>query len=56
MAYLAAAAYVLRKAEAFRELTKALVLSHDGPYVALYCGQIGSAMPWRVFCMCLPLL
>lgn len=50
MAFLTTAAYILRNAEAFKELTKALILSYDGPYVALCCEQMESAMPWRVFC------
>jgi hypothetical protein len=50
MAFLTTAAYILRNAEAFRELTKALVLSYDGPYIALCSEQMESAMTWRVFC------
>ena len=50
MAFLTTAAYILRNAEAFKELTKALVLSYDGPYLELCSEQIESAMTWRVFC------
>ncbi|KAK7177376.1 hypothetical protein PSPO01_16576 [Paraphaeosphaeria sporulosa] len=51
MAFLTTAAYILGNAEAFKELTKALVLSYDGPYIALCCEQMESAMTWRVFCL-----
>lgn len=50
MAFLTTAAYILRNTEAFKELTKALVLSYEGPYLALCCEQMESAMTWRVFC------
>lgn len=37
MVFLTATAYILRNAEAFKELTKTLVLNYDGPYIALCC-------------------
>jgi hypothetical protein len=47
---LTAAAYLFRNAQAFKELTRALILHHDGPYLALSCEEVESAMTWRVFC------
>jgi hypothetical protein len=50
--FLAAAAYLLRDAESFREITKSLVLDHDGSYLLLYDEEIESVMPWKVLCKC----
>jgi hypothetical protein len=47
---LTAAAYLFQNAQAFKEITRALILSHDGPYLALLCEGVESAMTWRVFC------
>ncbi|PVH91489.1 hypothetical protein DM02DRAFT_678066 [Periconia macrospinosa] len=47
---LAAAAYVFRAESAFKEITKALLLTYCGPYLTLSCEEIESAMTWRVFC------
>lgn len=47
---LTAAAYYFRDAQAFKQLTKALVLEYNGSYLALSGGRAGSAMPWKVFC------
>lgn len=47
---LTAAAYLFRNAEAFKQITKALVLDYDGPYLVLCSEEIESAMTWRVFC------
>lgn len=48
---LTAAAYLFRNAQAFKEITKALILDYDGPYLTLSCREVGSAMPWKVFCL-----
>ncbi|KAK2057686.1 hypothetical protein LY76DRAFT_593972 [Colletotrichum caudatum] len=48
---LTAAAYLFQNAKAFKEITRALVLDHDGPYLALSCEEVESAMTWRVFCL-----
>ncbi|KAL1852454.1 hypothetical protein VTK73DRAFT_9215 [Phialemonium thermophilum] len=48
---LAAAAYLFQDALAFKQITGALVLGYDGPYLALSSEQIESAMTWRVFCL-----
>lgn len=45
-----AAAYLFQDAQAFKEVTKAMILSHGGPYLALSCEEVESAMTWRVFC------
>ncbi len=47
---LAAAAYLFQNAQAFKEITRSLVLTHDGPYITLLCEEVESAMTWRVFC------
>lgn len=47
---LTAAAHPLESAEAFKEITRALILDHDGPYVDLYWKDAESLMTWRVFC------
>ncbi|KAF5697377.1 hypothetical protein FGLOB1_12804 [Fusarium globosum] len=44
---LAAAAYLFRDAKAFREITAALVLNHQGSYLALSGGNVGSVIPWE---------
>ena len=36
--------------EAFKEITKALILNYSGPYLALSCEEVESAMTLRVFC------
>lgn len=47
---LTAAAYLFQNAQAFKEITRALILDYDGPYLALSCEEVESAMTWRVFC------
>jgi hypothetical protein len=47
---LTAAAYLFRNAQAFKELTKAMILNYSGPYLALSCAEVEFAMTWRVFC------
>jgi hypothetical protein len=47
---LTAAAYLFRNALAFKVITKAMILTHSGPYIALLCEEVESAMTWRVFC------
>ncbi|KAG5782216.1 hypothetical protein H9Q73_004144 [Fusarium xylarioides] len=44
---LTAAAYIFRNAQAFNEITRALVLNYDGPYLALYTDEVESVMPWK---------
>ncbi|SCN87432.1 uncharacterized protein FFB20_10243 [Fusarium fujikuroi] len=44
---LAAAAYLVRNAQSFREITAALVLNHHGSYVALSGEDTASIMPWE---------
>ncbi|ERF76287.1 hypothetical protein EPUS_04144 [Endocarpon pusillum Z07020] len=46
---LTAAAYLFQNAQAFNEITKALILNHGGPYLALSCNEVESAMNWKVF-------
>jgi hypothetical protein len=48
--FLTAAAYLFQNAQAFKEITRAMILNHDGPYLALLCEEVESAMTWRVFC------
>lgn len=47
---LTAAAYLFQNAPAFKEITKAMILNHSGPYLALSCEEVESAMTWRVLC------
>jgi hypothetical protein len=47
---LTAAAYLFRNAQAFKGITRALVLHYDGPYLALCTDEDESIMPWKVFC------
>ncbi|KAF5676958.1 hypothetical protein FDENT_9339 [Fusarium denticulatum] len=55
---LTASAYLFRNAQAFSEITRALVLEYDGSYLALRTDEVESIMPWRIFCKysktCLP--
>ncbi|KAF2675684.1 hypothetical protein K458DRAFT_324012 [Lentithecium fluviatile CBS 122367] len=48
--FLTASAYLFRNAQAFKEITKAMILSHSGPYLALSCEEVESVMSWKVFC------
>ncbi|KAL3587904.1 hypothetical protein FPOAC2_13803 [Fusarium poae] len=48
---LAAAAYLFRNAQAFNEITRALVFDYDGTYLALSWDEVESVMPWRVLCL-----
>lgn len=47
---LTAAAYLFQNSQAFKEITRALILDYDGPYLALSCEEVESAMTLRVFC------
>jgi len=47
---LTAAAYLFQNAQSFKEITKALILNHDGPYITLLCEEVESAITWKVFC------
>lgn len=47
---LTAAAYLFQNAQAFKELTKALILDYKDSYLTLSCREVESAMPWKVFC------
>ncbi|KAI3573851.1 hypothetical protein IWW34DRAFT_634180 [Fusarium oxysporum f. sp. albedinis] len=47
---LTASAYLFRNAQAFSEITRALVLEYDGSYLALRTDEVESIMPWRIFC------
>ncbi|EWZ78583.1 hypothetical protein FOWG_17190 [Fusarium oxysporum f. sp. lycopersici MN25] len=49
---LATVAYLFRNAQAFKELTSALVLNHFGSYLGLGGKEVESVLPWEVFCMC----
>ncbi|KAF7863065.1 hypothetical protein EAF04_007148 [Stromatinia cepivora] len=49
--FLTAAAYLFQNAQAFKGITKALILKHHAPYLDLSCKEIESAMNWRVFCL-----
>jgi len=48
--FLTAAAFLFQNAQAFKEITRELILKHDGTYLALSCEEVESAMTWRVFC------
>jgi hypothetical protein len=47
---LTAAAYTFQNAEAFRDLTGALILGYEGSYLSLTTERIESVMNWRAFC------
>ncbi|KAF4960489.1 hypothetical protein FSARC_10457 [Fusarium sarcochroum] len=47
---LTAAAYIFQDAQAFKEITRALIIYYDGSYLALSLEEVESFMPWRVFC------
>ncbi|KAH5617660.1 hypothetical protein HBI23_251470 [Parastagonospora nodorum] len=47
---LAAAAYLLQNGKAFREITKTMILTHNGPYHKLCSAEVESVMDWKVFC------
>lgn len=47
---LTAAAYLFQNAQAFNEITRALILNYNGPYLALLCDEVESAVTWKVFC------
>jgi hypothetical protein len=47
---LTAAAYLFQNAQAFKTITRHLILHYGGPYLALSCKDVESVMPWRVFC------
>ncbi|KAH8782917.1 hypothetical protein F5883DRAFT_537395 [Diaporthe sp. PMI_573] len=48
---LTAAAYLFQNAQAFKDITRALVLDYDGPYLALSSKKVESALTWRVLGM-----
>ncbi|KAJ4129015.1 hypothetical protein NW768_007544 [Fusarium equiseti] len=48
---LAAAAYLLENAQAFRNITKALVINCLGPYTALENHEVQAVLPWRLLYM-----
>ncbi|KAF2183159.1 hypothetical protein K469DRAFT_690264 [Zopfia rhizophila CBS 207.26] len=45
---LTAAASLFRNAQAFKEITKAMILNHSSPYLALSCEEVEPTMPWTV--------
>lgn len=47
---LTAAAYLFRNAQAFSEITRALVLNYNGSYLSLCLDEVESIVPWKVFC------
>ena len=47
---LTVSAYLFRNAMAFREITRVMILNHGGPYLALSCEAVESAMELRVLC------
>lgn len=47
---LTAAAYAFKNTQAFKELTKALILNYGGSYLSLSTEKIESVMSWKVFC------
>jgi hypothetical protein len=49
---LTAAAYLFQNAPAFKKITKAMILNHSGPYLALCSKKVESAITWRVFRKC----
>lgn len=47
---LTTAAYLFKDAQAFKEITRELILNHHGSYLALSCEEVESTINWRVFC------
>lgn len=47
---LAAAAFLFQDVQAFKAITKALVLNYHGSYLTLLSEGVESAMSWRVLC------
>lgn len=47
---LTAAEYLFQDAKAFKDITRQLILNHDGPYLALSSAKVESAMTWKVSC------
>lgn len=47
---LMAAAYLFDNAQAFKEITAALILNHTDSYLALAQGQVESLIPRKIFC------
>lgn len=47
---LTAASYAFQNVQAFRDLTRTLILDYEGSYLSLATERIESAMNWRVFC------
>ena len=50
---LLAVAYLFQNTQAFKELSKTLVMDYVGSYFSLYNEQIELIMDWRVICKCL---
>jgi hypothetical protein len=48
--HLVAAAYLFDDAQAFEEITSALILNHTDPFHCLAEGEADSILPWRTFC------
>ncbi|KAG5655665.1 hypothetical protein KAF25_009164 [Fusarium avenaceum] len=46
---LTAAAYLFRNAQAFSDITRALVLNYNGSYLSLCLDEVESVIPWKVF-------
>jgi hypothetical protein len=46
---LAAAAYLLGNAIAFRKITKQMILTHNGPFTAIPGAEVESVIDWGVF-------
>ncbi|KAF4439126.1 btb poz [Fusarium acutatum] len=49
---LTAVAYLFRNAQAFKEVTAALVLNHNNSYLGLLGKEVESVLPWKLLCMC----
>jgi len=49
---LAAAAYLLENATAFRNITKKMILLHNGPFAAVSCRDVEAVMDWRMLGKC----
>jgi hypothetical protein len=47
---LMAAAYLFDYPEASEEITRELVLHHDGSYISNLPDEVGSIVPWQIFC------
>jgi hypothetical protein len=50
LALLMAAAYILDDAQGFMEVSRSMIIQHDGSYLLLANEELELIVPWRIFC------